>query len=52
MVVEKKSYLTPGIDTERTAPPQAYACDVWNAKASNGPWGGNITVQPIIYHCD
>lgn len=38
----KKLYVSPGIESERVDPPEAWACDIFNAAGSAGTWTGSI----------
>jgi hypothetical protein len=51
MHVEKKVYISPGIESERLDLPQAWSCDVHLSNTSAWYYGDNYLFQTPTFDC-
>ena len=56
MAETRKPYISPGIESERLSPPEAWACEVYGANTSVLSWSGDqaefdVMVTNYTYVC-
>ena len=48
MAENKKPYVSPGIESERVDPPEAWACYIYGANDLSGKWSGSGVGTPTF----